>query len=105
MKIFNETRLAQELIRFQTIKTEDKGIIKFLSRKLSSIGFSCKIVKSKGIGQKPALNLFAKFGNCIGLHMMQICNLRSNALKKLDIIYSGTNACHVIYIFIMACYK
>jgi len=63
MKIFNEIKLAQELIRFPTVKTEDKGIMKFLSRKLSSIGFRCKIIKSKGIGQKPALNLYAKYGN------------------------------------------
>jgi len=63
MKTYNELKLAQELIRFPTIKTEDKGIIKFLSRKLSSIGFKCKIIKSKGTGQKPALNLYAKLGN------------------------------------------
>ncbi len=63
MKSLNEIRLAQELIRFHTIKTEDKGIMKFLSKKLSSIGFKCKIIKSKGLNSKPALNLFAKFGN------------------------------------------
>ena len=63
MKIFNEIKLAQELIRFPTVKTEDKGIMKFLSRKLSSIGFRCKIIKSKGIGQKSALNLYARHGN------------------------------------------
>ena len=56
MKIFNEIKLAQELIRFQTVKTEDKGIMRFLSRKLSSIGFKCKLVKSKGTRSKPALN-------------------------------------------------
>ena len=63
MKIYNQIKLAQELIRFPTVKTEDKGIMKFLSRKLSSIGFRCKIIKSKGIGQKSALNLYAKYGN------------------------------------------
>ena len=63
MKTFNEIKLAQELIRFPSIKTEDKGIMRFLSNKLSSIGFKCKIIKSKGLGSKPALNLFAKFGN------------------------------------------
>jgi len=61
MKTYNELKLAQELIRFPTVKTEDKGIMKFLSRKLSSIGFTCKIVKS-GMGLKPALNLYARFG-------------------------------------------
>ena len=58
-----EIRLAQELIRFPTVKTEDKGIMRFMSKRLSSIGFKCKIIKSKGLGSKPALNLFAKFGN------------------------------------------
>ena len=62
MKIFNEIKLAQELIRFPTVKTEDKGIMKFLSKKLTSIGFKCTIIKSKGIGPKPALNLYARFG-------------------------------------------
>ena len=50
MKTYNELTLAQELIKFQTIKTEDKGIMNFLSRKLSSIGFKCHIIKSKGTG-------------------------------------------------------
>ena len=58
MKTYNELQLAQELIRFPTVKTEDKGIMKFLSKKLSSIGFRCKIIKSKGIGAKPASNLY-----------------------------------------------
>ncbi len=62
MKIFNEIKLAQELIRFPTVKTEDKGIMKFLSKKLTSIGFKCKIIESKGTGPKPALNLYARFG-------------------------------------------
>ena len=62
MKIYNEIKLAQELIRFPTIKTEDKGIMKFLSKKLSAIGFKCKIIKSKGTNSKPALNLYARLG-------------------------------------------
>ena len=62
MKTYNEIKLARELIRFPTIKTEDKGIMKFLSKKLNSIGFKCKIIKSKGTGPKSALNLYARFG-------------------------------------------
>ena len=62
MKTYNEVKLAQELIRFPTVKTEDKGIMKFLSRKLAAIGFKCTIIKSKGTGPKPALNLYARFG-------------------------------------------
>ena len=63
MKKFDEIKLAKELIRFPTIMTEDRGIMKFLSKKLSSMGFKYKIIKSKGLNSKPALNLFAKFGN------------------------------------------
>jgi len=63
MKNFDEIKLAKELISFPTIKTEDKGIMRFLSKKLSSMGFKCKIIKSKGLGSKPALNIFAKLGN------------------------------------------
>ena len=63
MKTYNELKLAQELIRFPTVKTEDKGIMKFLSKKLTTIGFKCTIIKSKGTGPKPALNLYARFGN------------------------------------------
>ncbi len=62
MKTLNELELAQELIRFPTIKTEDKGIMKFLSKKLSTIGFNCRIIKSKGTDVKPALNLYARIG-------------------------------------------
>ena len=36
--------------------------MKFFSKKLSSIGFKCIIIKSKGTGLKPALNLYARFG-------------------------------------------
>ena len=37
--------------------------MKFLSRKLAAIGFKCTIIKSEGSGPKPALNLYARFGN------------------------------------------
>ena len=62
MKIYNEIKLAQELIRFPTVKTEDMGIMKFLSKKLTAIGFKCIIIKSKGTRTKPALNLYARLG-------------------------------------------
>ena len=54
MKNFDEIKLAKELISFPTIKTEDKGIMRFLSKKLSSMGFKCNIIKSKGLGSKSA---------------------------------------------------
>ena len=62
MKTYNEIKLAQELIRFKTLYTRDEGITKFLSKILSAIGFKCTIIKSKGTGPKPALNLYARFG-------------------------------------------
>ncbi len=62
MKTYKEIKLAQELIRFPTVKTEDKGIMSFLSKKLAAIGFKCTIIKSKGNESKPALNLYARFG-------------------------------------------
>ena len=82
MKTYNEIKLAQELIRFPTVKTEDKGIMKFLSRKLSLIGFRCKIIKSKGMGPKPALNLYAKFGNS---------NPHINFLGHADVVANLSN--------------
>ena len=62
MKTYNEIKLAQQLIRFPTVKTEDRGIMKLLSKKLTAIGFKCIIIKSKGTGTKPALNLYARLG-------------------------------------------
>ncbi len=62
MKTYKEIKLAQELIKFPTVKTEDKGIMRYLSKKLNAIGFKCTIIKSKGTGPKPALNLYARFG-------------------------------------------
>ncbi len=62
MKTYNEIKLAQELIRFPSVKTEDKGIMKFLSKKLTAIGFKCTVIKSRGTGPKPALNLYARYG-------------------------------------------
>ena len=62
MKNYDELILAKELIRFPTIKTEDKGIMRFLSKKLFSIGFKCKIIKAKSLSLKPSLNLYARYG-------------------------------------------
>ena len=47
MKTYNELKLAKELIRFPTVKTEDKGIMKFLFKKLSSIGLDVKLLNQK----------------------------------------------------------
>ena len=53
-----EIKLAQELIKFPTIQSENKEkIVRFLSKKLSSLGFKCV-----GIGSKSDLNLYARYG-------------------------------------------
>ena len=82
MKTYNEVKLAQELIRFKTIYTKDEGITKFLSKKLTAIGFKCTIIKSKGTGPKPALNLYARFGKSKPL---------LNFLGHTDVVTNLTN--------------
>ena len=82
MKTYNEVKLAQELIRFKTIYNKDEGITKFLSKKLTAIGFKCKIIKSKGTGPKPALNLYARFGKSKPL---------VNFLGHTDVVTNLTN--------------
>ena len=63
MKTYNEIKLAQELIRFRQLKLKIKNYNEILiKRKLTAIGFKCTIIKSKGTGPKPALNLYARFG-------------------------------------------
>jgi succinyl-diaminopimelate desuccinylase len=94
MKTYNELKLAQELIKFPTVKTEDKGIIKFLSKKLSSIGFKCMVIKSKGTGPKPALNLYARFGkskphiNFLG-HTDVVANLKNWKIPPFKAVVSN----------------
>jgi len=63
MPVYNELILAKELIRFPSITPIDSGIMKFLSRKLSAIGFKCKILEFKEKNSKPVKNLYAKLGN------------------------------------------
>ena len=47
MKIYNELQLAKELIRHPSITPIDAGVMKFLAKKLSTIGFKCKILEFK----------------------------------------------------------
>ncbi len=62
MKIYNELQLAKELMRFQSITPTDAGIIKFLSKKLTALGFKCKILEFKSKNSKPVKNLYARLG-------------------------------------------
>ena len=52
MKIYNELQLAKELIRYPSITPVDAGVMKFLAKKLSAIGFKCKILEFKTKGHK-----------------------------------------------------
>jgi succinyl-diaminopimelate desuccinylase len=62
MPIYNEITLAKELIKFPTITPIDAGVMKFLKKKLTAIGFSCKILEFKDKNSKPVKNLYARLG-------------------------------------------
>ena len=62
MKTYNELQLAKELIRFQSITPVDAGVMRFLSKKLSRLGFKCKILEFKSKNTKPVKNLYARLG-------------------------------------------
>ena len=47
MPIYDQLKLAKELIRFPSITPVDAGTMNFLARKLRSIGFKCKILEFK----------------------------------------------------------
>tara|TARA_Y100001935_G_C17265414_1_gene488883 strand:- start:47 stop:1204 length:1158 start_codon:yes stop_codon:yes gene_type:complete len=63
MTIFNEIKLAKELIKFPSITPVDAGVIKFLEKKLKKLGFKTKIIEFKEKNFKPVKNLYAKLGN------------------------------------------
>ena len=62
MPIYNEITLAKELIKFPTVTPIDAGVMKFLAKKLTAIGFKCKILEFKDINSKPVKNLYARLG-------------------------------------------
>ena len=62
MSSINELKLAKELIAFPSITPKDAGAINFLSRKLKSLGFKCKILEFKDKKSKPIKNLYARLG-------------------------------------------
>jgi len=63
MTTINELQLAKELIKFPTITPVDAGIMKFLEKKLKTIGFNTKILEFKEKNSKPVKNLYARLGN------------------------------------------
>ncbi|MDA9687637.1 succinyl-diaminopimelate desuccinylase [Candidatus Pelagibacter sp.] len=62
MPAYNEITLAKELIKFPSITPIDAGIMKFLAKKLTAIGFKCKILEFKDKNSKPVKNLYARLG-------------------------------------------
>jgi succinyl-diaminopimelate desuccinylase len=63
MASINELQLAKELIKFPTVTPVDAGIMKFLEKKLKSLGFKTKILEFKEKNSKPVKNLYARLGN------------------------------------------
>ena len=62
MPSINELQLAKELIKFPTVTPIDAGIMKFLEKKLKTLGFRTKILEFKEKNSKPVKNLYAKLG-------------------------------------------
>jgi len=62
MKNIDEIKLSKELISFPSITPVDAGVMNFLSKKLKSLGFKCKILEFKDKKNKPVKNLYARFG-------------------------------------------
>jgi succinyl-diaminopimelate desuccinylase len=63
MASINELQLAKELIKFPTVTPVDAGIMKFLEKKLKTLGFQTKILEFKEKNSKPVKNLYARLGN------------------------------------------
>ena len=63
MASINELQLAKELIKFPTVTPIDAGIMKFLEKKLKTLGFKTKFLEFKEKNSKPVKNLYARLGN------------------------------------------
>ena len=63
MPSIDEITLSKELIRFPSVTPIDAGAIKFLSKKLKTLGFKCQILEFKDKRSAPIKNLYARLGN------------------------------------------
>ncbi|MDA9643686.1 succinyl-diaminopimelate desuccinylase [Candidatus Pelagibacter sp.] len=63
MASINELQLAKELIKFPSVTPIDAGIMKFLEKKLKTLGFKTKILEFKEKNSKPVKNLYARLGS------------------------------------------
>ena len=62
MKTINELKLAKELIKYPSITPVDAGVMRFLEKKLKTLGFKTKILEFKEKDSKPVKNLYARLG-------------------------------------------
>tara|TARA_B100001057_G_scaffold468075_1_gene526888 strand:+ start:931 stop:2088 length:1158 start_codon:yes stop_codon:yes gene_type:complete len=63
MKAINQLQLAKELIKFPTVTPVDAGVMRFLEKKLKTLGFKTKVLEFKEKDNKPVKNLYARLGN------------------------------------------
>jgi succinyl-diaminopimelate desuccinylase len=105
MVSINELQLAKELIKFPTVTPVDAGIMKFLEKKLITLGFKTKILEFREKNSKPVKNLYAKLGNkgpnfCYAGHLDVVpagnikdwtVNPFKPAIKKGHLIGRGAN--------------
>ena len=79
MPTYNEITLAKELIKFPSITPIDAGVMKFLAKKLSAIGFKCKILEFKDKNSKPVKNFItpASIGVMLGNLISSFANVIS----------------------------
>ena len=63
MATINELQLAKELIKFPTVTPVDAGIMKFLEKKLKTLGFKTKVLEFREKDSKPVKNIYATLGN------------------------------------------
>ena len=63
MATINELQLAKELIKFPTVTPVDAGIMKFLEKKLKTLGFKTKVLEFREKNSKPVKNIYARLGN------------------------------------------
>jgi len=54
-------KLAQELIKYNSVSGVESGVIDFLDKKLSEIGFECYVVEFTGDNSYPVKNLHASY--------------------------------------------
>jgi succinyl-diaminopimelate desuccinylase len=62
MTTINELQLAKELIKFPTVTPVDAGIMRFLEKKLKTLGFKTKVLEFKEKDSEPVKNLYARLG-------------------------------------------